>query len=145
MAVADREVNGCAAAVASEIQQRTDWKMMKGARMLVRFIVFLPSAKARGFYGWSSVALLVVSLRLNLATGPFSWRDSLNGRFERHFRLLAGRQAANEVLLGLEAFAHRSQGGAAIEVSQASSLPLCCQAKPRLFRAMTERGSSRIA
>jgi len=37
-AAADCEANGCAAAVASGSPQRTDWKKMKDARMLVRFI-----------------------------------------------------------------------------------------------------------
>ena len=60
----------------------------------------------------------MISCRLNLATGRICLWDSLDGRFERHFRLLAGGHAANKVLLGLEAFTHRPQGGAAIEVGQ---------------------------
>src|SRR5262247_2805406 len=54
----------------------------------------------------------------NLLMDRFSSRGPLDGRFERHFRFLAVPQAANEVLLRLEAFTHRSQGGAAIEVSK---------------------------
>jgi hypothetical protein len=42
----DREVNGCATAVAGESQQQIDWKMIKAARMLVRFMVFLLPAKS---------------------------------------------------------------------------------------------------
>src|SRR5262249_5369889 len=62
----------------------------------------------------------VKSARLlsNLLMDRFSSRGPLDGRFERHFRFLAVPQAANEVLLRLEAFTHRSQGGAAIEVSK---------------------------
>jgi len=53
----------------------------------------------------------------NLLMDRFSSRDPFDGRFERHFRLFAGPHAANEVLLGLETFTNRPQGGAAIEVS----------------------------
>src|SRR5262245_14378838 len=54
----------------------------------------------------------------NLLMDHFSSRGPLDGRFERHFRLFAGPYATNEVLLGLETFTNRPQGGAAIEVSQ---------------------------
>ena len=46
--MADREVNGCAVAIAGKSEQRTDRKKMKDDVMGLSFIVFFLSATAFG-------------------------------------------------------------------------------------------------